>query len=197
MAIEKWEDSWDTFFSHEYAAIKRKMLEEKREKYAPREMNRSEKGKKQTSEKNEDRTIIPLIASVDLNKMLKAKASLGELDSEEESIYNQLLNKYHDYINSNCYLSAGRSTASGSSQATPSSAGLPPRIFVPYSEPHAPLVPCNHHCQLIGYFNSWHLGYQVIYHHRHHRFLPTTVRPTEGVDGWCVLCVVCNKSYVC
>jgi hypothetical protein len=48
--------------------------------------------------------------------------------------------------------------------------GLPPRIYRPYSRSHAPLIPCNHNCSLVGFFESWRLKFQVVYHCGHQRF---------------------------
>ncbi|KAA6399300.1 MAG: hypothetical protein EZS28_005174 [Streblomastix strix] len=55
----------------------------------------------------------------------------------------------------------------------PLSSLLPPRIFHPFQHLHAPLIPCNHGCCIVGFMESWNQGYQVIYHNQHHRFFPT------------------------
>jgi hypothetical protein len=48
--------------------------------------------------------------------------------------------------------------------------GLPPRLFVPYRRTHVPLVPCNHNCGIVGFFESWRLKFQVVYHCGHQRY---------------------------
>jgi hypothetical protein len=48
--------------------------------------------------------------------------------------------------------------------------GLPPRFFSANSRTHAPLIPCNHNCTLVGFFETWRLKFQVVYHCGHQRY---------------------------
>jgi hypothetical protein len=178
MAIEKWEDSWDTFFSHEFASIMRRLMKKK-----GKIDSKSSKGKSSPVNMNDCNLITTLLSTSELNKILEMgmpSHNPNNANKENQDIYCQLLTSYSNYINKMSYLKTV--LESGINQVTPSTAGLPPRQFVPYSVQHAPLVPCNHQCKLIGFFDSWQLGYQVVYHHRHHRYLPTTIRPTEGLS---------------
>jgi hypothetical protein len=178
-AIEKWEDSWDTFFSHEFAARKRKLVDEQ---------IKDKRGKIHTNYGNDKDDGFEEVHIQDIDNILNAVSSLDGIENGEQSSreavqrdYYNLLTKYNKYINKYSYLTPSLISKQPLEPTTPESAGLPPRIFVPFNQHHAPLVPCNHQCQLIGFFDTWQLGYQVVYHHRHHRYLPTVKRPTEGL----------------
>jgi hypothetical protein len=179
-AIEKWEDSWDTFFSHEFAAHKRKLLDEHTRKGGTSHFS-SDSG----SDKDEG---LEGINVQDINNILNTALNLDGIENGEQSSreavqreYHNLLTNYNKYINKHSYLTPSLISQQPLEPTTPESASLPPRSFVPFNQRHAPLVPCNHQCQLIGFFDSWQLGFQVVYHHRHHRYLPTVKRPTEGL----------------